>query len=143
MARAGNELQCPKCETKKSEREFYRSKTTKSGLTSWCKICCASASSSWYKRNKDRAHFVRVNAKYGISEEDYYSLLKAQESKCKICGIDEDKLKQRLHIDHCHTSGKIRGLLCSNCNTGIGNLRDDVSLLEKAIQYLNSYNEVV
>ena len=52
---------------------------------------------------------------------------------CAICGITE-----RLHIDHCHNSGDVRGLLCSNCNLGIGNLKDNIKILKNAILYLEN-----
>lgn len=72
--------------------------------------------------------------KYGISEGEYRSLLAAQEGGCAICGARP--AGKRLHIDHCHTTGTVRGLLCSNCNLGIGNFRDSPGLLMAAIHYL-------
>jgi hypothetical protein len=71
---------------------------------------------------------------YGITYDDYVQMLKAQNGVCAICGKAEEK--KRLAVDHCHNTGKIRGLLCGMCNTAIGKLNDDVQLLRKAIQYL-------
>jgi hypothetical protein len=77
---------------------------------------------------------------YKMTEAEYWAMHKNQGGVCWICG---GKQKGRgaknnvLSVDHNHKTGKIRGLLCTNCNTGIGNLRDSIELLQKAIQYLN------
>ncbi len=65
-----------------------------------------------------------------------------QNGKCAICGVSialvgTKNIKDGAHVDHDHVTGNIRGLLCHNCNAGIGYLREDISLLENAIQYLN------
>jgi hypothetical protein len=79
--------------------------------------------------------------KYGISAEDYYKLLDKQEQKCAICGAEiGDSNGNRLYVDHDHKTGKVRGLLCANCNFGIGSLKDDVEILKKAILYLEGKN---
>lgn len=75
---------------------------------------------------------------YGITIEEYETMVNAQNGNCAICGRNKSEFKTSLHVDHDHKTGKIRGLLCSNCNSGIGNLRDDVSLLKKAINYLEN-----
>lgn len=79
-------------------------------------------------------------AKYGISDEHYTKLLILQNNKCKICGNEETamfgKKTKSLAVDHCHSSMKIRGLLCQTCNTAIGQLNHDINLLTKAIKYL-------
>jgi hypothetical protein len=83
------------------------------------------ASSLWKKGNKDRV----VATKYKISIEEARTLL--EETSCKICGVQE-----YLHVDHCHTSNKVRGRLCVNCNAGLGHFKDNISLLKKAITYI-------
>ena len=70
---------------------------------------------------------------FGITEEQYYCMLTEQEQRCAIC---RGKDKRALAVDHCHTTGKIRGLLCSKCNTGLGLFRDNPCLLEQAVDYL-------
>jgi hypothetical protein len=72
--------------------------------------------------------------RYGLSKEDFYLLKKEQDGKCKICGREMKKY----NIDHCHKTGKIRGILCTSCNMGIGMFKDDVELLEKVISYLKA-----
>lgn len=90
-----------------------------------------------YKRYKD---FVKRYRKYGLTEEDYERLKKQQDFRCAICGVVPDSVSSRLHdgfhIDHCHVSGRVRGLLCSNCNTGIGMLKESEIVLKAAIEYL-------
>lgn len=77
---------------------------------------------------------------YKISLEEYEKMLKQQNSCCKICNINietlQNKRKKNFCVDHCHSTGKIRGLLCDSCNKGVGFFNDNTSLLEKAILYL-------
>ena len=69
--------------------------------------------------------------------EDYENLFKSQEGKCAICGTEKPSNKKgNFPVDHDTKTGKIRGLLCHNCNVGLGNFRDDPSLLRSAIDYL-------
>ena len=74
--------------------------------------------------------------RYGITLKEYESQLKAQDNKCKICGAEACPTGDRFAVDHCHETGKLRALLCQHCNTGIGLLKHDKNLLEKAIDYL-------
>ncbi len=79
----------------------------------------------------------RVLAQYGFTNEDYTRLAAAQDYSCLICGVESwMEPGGSLHIDHDHATGKVRGLLCRHCNLGLGRFRDNVSLLESAIQYL-------
>lgn len=76
---------------------------------------------------------------YKMTVADYQKLYDEQNGICAICGgvqVGRGAKKNTLSVDHDHTTGAIRGLLCSNCNTGIGNLKDSVDILKKAIQYL-------
>src|SRR5882724_1410691 len=75
---------------------------------------------------------------YGLTVEQYDELWEAQEGCCAICGTHEDDLLGgRLHIDHCHITGHLRGLLCYRCNPGLGHFKDDIVLLQAAIAYLS------
>jgi hypothetical protein len=87
-----------------------------------------------YKEDKDR----KLKAAYGIGYAEYLTMLEAQNGCCAICGTNDTGGRKAFHVDHCHNTGKVRGLLCGNCNSGIGNLRDDIELLKRAIQYLES-----
>lgn len=77
----------------------------------------------------------QLQQKYGISQADYDTLLASQDGKCAICD-GTDLSGRRLSVDHDHASGAVRGLLCHPCNVAIGLLKDDVQVLERAIEYL-------
>ena len=85
--------------------------------------------------NFDRAYKLKYT--YGITLEDFNEMLKKQKGKCAICGTKEPR-GRGFCVDHCHNTGKIRGILCHGCNTGIGSLRDSTELLRKAINYLKT-----
>ena len=88
------------------------------------------------KENKERRYITgrrgHLRRKYGISLEDYTFMFNSQNGKCAIC----DRSGRDLAIDHDHITGKIRGLLCFACNTSLGKFNDDVSVLQRAINYL-------
>ena len=89
----------------------------------------------WYEANKDKVLEYQRIKKYGVSHDDYVKMCQKQNYLCLICG-NKPKI---LHCDHDHKSKKIRGLLCQNCNRGLGMFHDDVSVLENAISYLNNH----
>lgn len=80
-----------------------------------------------------------LQKRYGITQEQYSQMLVAQDSRCKICAAPNGTHGRRLAIDHCHTTGEIRGLLCMNCNQGLGKFKDDLQLLDKAKDYLSAF----
>lgn len=79
---------------------------------------------------------------FGITLAEYSKMIADQDNKCAICGQPETHKRngriKALAVDHCHTTGKIRGLLCSDCNTGIGKMKDDPQVLRKAAEYLEN-----
>jgi hypothetical protein len=90
---------------------------------------------------KERARENHYQLKYGISPAEYDRMLAEQGGGCKICGSAESKRKgQRLMVDHCHSTGKVRGLLCNPCNAAIGLLGDNISHLQSAIEYLTEHS---
>jgi len=92
------------------------------------------------KNNPNIAYLSRRKAqlkrKFNLSLNDYNILLEKQKGVCNICKIKETT--KALCVDHNHTTGEIRGLLCSNCNRGIGLLKDDIVLLKEAIKHLSN-----
>lgn len=79
----------------------------------------------------------QVLAAYGLTSADYDKMLSAQGGGCAICeATDPNHWTGQFHIDHCHDEGTVRGLLCHNCNSAIGHLRDDPRLLRSAIGYI-------
>lgn len=98
----------------------------------------------WYKKNghknyiRDRSYNLKKT--YGITLEWYEETLAAQGGGCKICG--RSPKGRQLSVDHDHNSGKVRGLICYYCNTGLGNFKDDADLLRRALAYLTAFDEV-
>lgn len=96
-------------------------------------------------RNKDKrsdqSRFRTIERKYGLSKEGYLEMANQQGNLCKICNVEGDKnLHGFLYVDHCHTTLKIRGLLCQRCNSLLGLAKDSVTILENAISYLGDFN---
>ena len=96
----------------------------------------------WNKQNKKRRRSQHLLKNYGITQEDYEWMLENQNHACKICGTsDAGGASGRMVVDHCHTTGNVRGLLCNRCNTAIGLFKDDPAVLASAINYLNDSAE--
>lgn len=93
--------------------------------------------------NPEKFRGYELKKHYGISKEDYVKMLDDCGHKCAICKRSEDVeirgKRIRLAVDHCHSSGEIRGLLCASCNRALGGFRDDVSILKSAISYLEKF----
>ena len=100
---------------------------------------CVECSNTVQKRHKISAKYSRIKKEYGISKETYLSLLAKSNGSCCIC---ENKPESNfsLHVDHCHRTGAVRGLLCQKCNQAIGLLNDDTKLIAKALEYVLSCN---
>ena len=80
---------------------------------------------------------------YGITLEELDTLYEEQEHSCKLCGVHVSELegkKTKLCVDHCHTTGKVRGLLCAKCNSVLGLANDSPAILQKAIDYLKDHS---
>lgn len=107
-----------------------------------CKVCRNAAIKA--RRESDpaleRARRLRskVWCKYGLTQADVVRLEDEQGGVCKICGQEDTTVRACLHIDHCHVTGKVRGLLCHHCNVLLGHSRDNIDILKKAIQYLEN-----
>jgi len=89
----------------------------------------------YHRRIKHKVRMWNITSKHGLSSEQYHALMNRQNSMCAICG-EQLYLDSRTHVDHDHSTGDIRGILCHYCNTGIGLFKDKPEVLEKAIKYL-------
>lgn len=90
-----------------------------------------------YNRRKPETKLNSRMKKFGITWDEYQKMHDEQGGKCAICGTEiGDAMGNRLYVDHNHKTRKVRGLLCSDCNFGIGKFKDNTELLRKAIQYL-------
>ena len=127
---------CPKCEEIKPKSDFHKDKSKKDGLCSYCKSCIKESDRKYYQAGNVRKH--QLKSKYGITPDEYDLNLELQDHACKICKVDASEFTRKLHVDHCHTTGAVRGLLCPPCNKGLGDFKDDIMLLEEAIEYLKN-----
>jgi len=96
----------------------------------------------WREENKEQDALAmlkaRLKRKYNLSIEEYETLIESQNNSCKVCGTHaKNNLKGKLYIDHCHTTGKVRGLLCMKCNSALGLLNDDKELIQNLLDYLS------
>ena len=130
---------CTKCGELKPLTEFYKDKQKPTGYRPDCKKCNIKQCTEWNKKNKAKHYGYDIKRKYGITLAEYEALLKSQNEKCAICDKHISEFKTRFHVDHCHTSGKVRSLLCVNCNHGIGAFFEDLKLLEKAAEYIKKH----
>lgn len=91
---------------------------------------------AWVAANRDHVRDSRFRRAYNITLDDYNQLLRNQENCCAICGRHISELTRPLYVDHDHSTGVVRGLLCVHCNTIIGHAYDDCGILFKVISYL-------
>lgn len=92
---------------------------------------------AYYLANREKWQQANLSRKYGISYDDYRHLLDLQQGKCAICGTENPGTRQKYFcVDHDHSTGEIRGLLCRGCNLGIGHLQDSVEVINRAALYL-------
>lgn len=83
---------------------------------------------------------IHYKKEYGITLAQFQAMLERQGGKCRLCGKDVTLKQKDAHMDHCHTTGRLRAILCRACNTGVGMLGDSAALLRKAAEYLDEYN---
>lgn len=95
---------------------------------------CVECDKFMIEKHKLALKYGRIKKEYGLSKEEYLDLVKIQHSSCKICGKYELN-HFKLHVDHCHDTKKVRGLLCGTCNQSIGMLHHDPILIRKAALY--------
>lgn len=102
-----------------------------------------SPSTAWKKRNPERTRRINRNCRlkrtYGITLLEFEILLELQGGGCALCGTTDQRGLGTHHVDHDHETGKVRGILCHDCNTGIGSLGDDPARLRAAAEYLERY----
>ena len=123
---------CTDCGTFKPASEYSLEKDDRSltgvAMRSKCKPC-----------NEHIKYKSFIKRTYGITWDDYVSMFDNQGGCCAICKSDNNKNTRtnKMFVDHCHETGKVRGLLCSKCNHGLGHFNDDTDLLKQAIRYLH------
>ena len=132
---------CKLCEQEKSVDDFYEFHdkwSDKKYVSSRCKPC-----HQQYKRESPTTPKNRkaekLQLRYGLTYEQWEKIREQENFSCMICGISEEENGRRLDVDHCHNSGKMRGILCNHCNGMLGHSRDNIETLKSAISYLENY----
>jgi hypothetical protein len=136
-----NLKECKCCKQTKDKSQFHTATGMSDGYRIVCKSCARNKQLSRpdYEESHRRA---LLKKQYGITLEEYHYKLKEQDGKCAICGNGETALSKNskrvksLAVDHCHTTGKVRGLLCHACNMVLGYAKDNVNNLHNAAKYL-------
>jgi len=106
-------------------------------------IYCSPACNDKARARTPHRRDTRLQREYGITLAEYEALLVAQDGGCAICGVKNPAGRwDKWHVDHCHDSQKVRGVLCSSCNHGIGQFKDDPALLRRAADYLEAVASV-
>lgn len=130
---------CTVCKESKPACEFSHRQKGRRNRVTRCRQCTAAYLKVYYAKNKERHqryHRERnLKREFGMTPEDYEELREQQGGGCAICGGVNGK--GDLHVDHCHSSGKVRGLLCFKCNAAVGLLKDDPTLARKLADYLS------
>ena len=120
---------CTTCLCEKPLEEF--ASQGKGKKRAKCKVCLAAQKREYYKKNPDKAHQRNLKTFYGITKQEYQEMYERQGGVCACC-----EKKARLSVDHCHKTGKVRGLLCTNCNLALGHCKDDPQILLNLIEFL-------
>lgn len=130
---------CKTCDKLLPSESFAKCKNVVSGLRSSCKKCLIIFEKNRRDHPDTRQACIKVETEsrlkreYGISISERDDMVNSQDRKCKICFLE-----RKLYVDHCHSTGKVRGMLCGTCNSGIGFFKDSPDMLESAIRYLRS-----
>ena len=89
---------------------------------------------------KDKIRNWKLLQNYGITNQDYEQMLENQGFCCAGCGLHQNILEKKLHVDHDHVTGRVRGLLCGNCNRALGLVKDNLETLVRLHEYLEKFN---
>lgn len=152
---------CSTCKTEKPIAEFSRHRVYHDGLARTCRSCNNKRSAAYEQANKEALNVKQLaryhrdperyadrdlRKRFGVPLGWYAETLAAQDGQCAICGATEPggpaKRTRRFHVDHCHTTGQVRALLCDGCNNGLGRFHDNPDVLRLAADYIIKYREL-
>lgn len=150
---------CRKCGETKPLEDFHKDRKSKDGHCFYCKECNKRKTREHYRDNVDKVaekergrrraksgeyRDYNYRSKYGITLEDYNRMFEEQGGVCATCGQPESRAAtDSLAVDHDHETGKVRGLLCSNCNRSLGLLKENIGTLQNLIAYLQTHSNYV
>jgi hypothetical protein len=124
---------CPDCGETKALEEFPRNKNSKDGRHTYCKPCHNARGRETIERLHGNSRHYHLKRRYGIGADEFDELVRQQGGVCPICGRADPE-----HVDHDHETGDVRGILCFNCNGGLGQFRDSIDSLRAAAAYLDA-----
>lgn len=122
---------CPDCNEDKPLTDFPRNRADSTGYAAYCKPCHNKRGRDSKMRNHGGSRAYHLKHRYGITEEEVRGIIMAQRGGCGICGAPDPE-----HVDHDHVTGEVRGILCFNCNGGLGQFKDNIATMRNAIDYL-------
>lgn len=152
---------CTNCQQDKEHTEFHKDSKKLNGFTSWCKECRNNARKTRYWSNpekqrervkkyrdsltKEQRYKANRNTKlkqaYGLTHEQVEEMKRLQDYKCYVCSKEESEAGSKgLVVDHNHTTGQVRKLLCGPCNTALGLLNEDIGIFTSLIEYVKEHN---
>jgi hypothetical protein len=134
---AGHQF-CPSCLAVLPLDDFVRNRSTKSGYGSYCRPCQNAKATASRNRLHGSTRHYHLRRRYGIGGAEVAAMLAQQGGCCPVC-LRALTVKD-CHVDHDHVTGKVRGILCFNCNGGLGQFRDNARLLRRAARYLRGHN---
>ena len=126
---------CGDCGLRKPLDDFPRNKNLSDGRRTYCKPCHNARGRETLARLYGNSRHYHLMRRYGIGADDFDQLVAKQDGLCAICGRTDPE-----HVDHSHATGAVRGILCFNCNGGLGQFRDSVDALRAAAAYLESHD---
>jgi hypothetical protein len=129
---------CPDCRTVQPLENFPSNRSGRGGYGRYCKPCHNVRGREDKIKNHGSTRDYHLRRRYGIDSADFDRMMAAQGGVCGGCGRVPPA-----HVDHDHETGRVRGLLCFNCNQALGNVRDDVEVLQALIRYLDRTSQVV
>ena len=161
------EIQCTKCKEVKDSSLFHSYSKKKNGFTSQCKSCRNLNRKEQYWKNPELAkkkqadyrstlkqtdpekvfssnRASKLKSSYNLTLDEYDKKLKDQNYKCDVCGKEhQEEVKKRLVVDHCHETKIVRSLLCANCNTALGLLKENIETIEALKNYLIKFRKEI
>jgi hypothetical protein len=126
---------CADCRKYKPVSEFPRNKNTKDGFHCYCKDCNNERTRESRERLHGGSRHYHLKHRYGIGADEFDALVALQGGVCAICGKEDPE-----HVDHNHDTGEVRGILCFNCNGGLGQFKDSIDSLVNAAAYLGTHD---
>jgi len=134
---------CTSCGVTKPVLDFYMTRRKKHGyrlsIHAKCKVCHLQQVHNRYAANPEKYRLARKRYLYGIEEDEYNRLYQEQKGLCAICRGAAHPRYGKLVVDHDHETGRVRGLLCNNCNVAVGMLKEDPTIFEAGARYVRDF----